>query len=277
VGLGGIPSALQTLLAFAAFVVPGFLLRAGYVRSRAVSANHPALYVLAEAVTGSLAVLAVAWWWRGEEVLGWVQAGTLYKNREDAYSFFAVLLAMPYPTGVMAGWLVNTLSNVYDSLRPGEDTRGFRHRLFYWLEVGGVFNGPTLWDDVWEDVGRRAPLLIKVTTTAGREVAGVIEFGTWAANSPQPRELFLRHVYSQDSNGDWQVVPNSEGMFFHESAIESLEFLGPIPTGEEVVPRHEGPGHDPDRSLAGPLTALVLCLVAGKVLGRHARVRGSAS
>jgi hypothetical protein len=250
VELGGIPSAFQTLLAFAAFVIPGFLLRAGYVRSRAMSANAPALYILAEAVAGSLAVLAVAWWWRGEDILGWVTAGTLDEHHGKTYSFFVLLLAIPYPAGVVVGWVVNTLSNAYDSLRPPDDSRGFRHKLFYWLDMGGVFNGPTLWDDIWDDVGRVAPLVLRVTTTTGREIVGAVESGTWAANSPQPRELFLRRVYRQSNSGVWEADPDSKGMFFHESAIESIEFIrthrpGGDP-GEEVVPGHGSvEGSDP--------------------------------
>jgi hypothetical protein len=246
VEFAGIPSAIQTLLAFAAFVVPGFLLRAGYVRSRAVSANAPSLYVLAEAVVGSLAVLAAAWWWRGEDALGWIQTGTLYQHKDKAYWFFLALLTAPYPAGVLAGWVVNTLSNVYDSLRLSDGSEGFRHKLFYWLEVGGVFNAPTLWDDIWDDLGRKPPLLmLRVTTPTGREVVGAVRWGTWADNSPKPRELFLEAVYRQDNQGGWERIPGHEGMFFHESSIESIEFFRtPQPagsTGKAVIPALESP------------------------------------
>ena len=243
--LGGIPDAFQTLLAFAAFVIPGFLLRAGYVRSRAVSENVPALYILAEAVAGSLAVLAIAWWWRAQDMLEWARAGTLSDHQGRAYWFFLVLLLAPYPLGLLAGWFVNGLAAVYERFRPPDESRGPRHWLYYFMEVGGVFNGPTLWDDIWDDLGRKAPLILRVRTTTGRETVGAVEFGTWAENSPRPRELFLRRVYVEDDEGIWRADPASEGMFFHESSIESLEFFQTnAPSGsqgEEVVSRDEGP------------------------------------
>lgn len=224
--LGSVPGALQTLLAFAAFVVPGFLLRAGYVRSVARSKAQADLHVLAEAVVGSLLVLAVAWWWRGHDVLNWVQTGTLSHHERKAYWFFAVLLITPYFVGTVLGWGVNILRSQVERRRPPvtKDWRSLHRRVYFYLDSAAIFALPTIWDQAWDALIARAPLIVRVRTTTGNEVVGSYSFGAWVGLSPDPYDLYLRHVY-REKDGEWEPIPNSEGILFRESAIESVEFL----------------------------------------------------
>src|SRR4051794_14415683 len=100
------PTSPQTLLAFVAFVVPGFLLRCGYKKARYRGAVETDLYALAEAVVGSALVLAVAWWFGGREIVGWANTGTLAPHAQRMYWIVVGLLIAPFPVGMMLGWLV---------------------------------------------------------------------------------------------------------------------------------------------------------------------------
>jgi Family of unknown function (DUF6338) len=245
-----VPTTLQTLLAFASFIVPGFLLRAGYVRSRVRGKATADLHVLAEAVVGSLAVLGVAWWWHGRDVVTWAQQGTLLQHEAEVYWFFAALLFVPYPAGLIAGWAVNGLANLYNSLRPQSDAGRLHKYLFHLLDTGGVFTSPTVWDQVWAQVTRRRGIvLVRIRTKTGGEAIGTFEWGGVVGLSPDPFDVYLRRVYRL-VDGFWEPVANSEGILIRDEAIESVEFLWGSPTGSSTDARSpagngESSGEDP--------------------------------
>lgn len=219
------PSTIHALLGFVAFVVPGFLFRSGYVRTRARHTIDVDLYAIAEAVVGSLFILAAAWWWRGEDVLAWVQAGTLANHRQQTYWFLLALLLVPYPAGLVAGWARTAFSRVVESFRPPDGDASRRSEFFYFLDSSGILTLPTVWDQAWNQVGRLGALLVRVRTTSGKETVGTIEPGSWVGLSGEPRDVYLRRVYREDGSGDWEPIPRTEGVLFSASSVESVEFI----------------------------------------------------
>lgn len=213
------------MLAFAVFIVPGFLLRRGYVRTRARGSIEVDLYGLAEAVVGSLFILALVWWWKGSAVFGWAVQGELAEHQTQAYEFLLALLLLPFPLGLALGWIVMGALRLINRVRPEPGSRSRLARFFYLLDIGGILTLPTVWDQAWNDIRRLGAALARVRTTTGNEVVGTVERGAWIGLSPEPRDVYLRRVYRETAEGRWEPVPDTEGVLFNAAAIESIEFL----------------------------------------------------
>jgi hypothetical protein len=227
---------------FAAFIVPGFLFLTAYSKTRARGSVEADLYRIAEAIVWSLLILAVAWWWKGREVLGWAAAGTLTEHEDQAYKFLLALLLVPYPLGLVSGWVVTWGLGKFERLRPAEGSTSRRAEFFYLLEKGGVLQLPTVWDQAWNQVGRLGGLLVRVRSTSGNDLVGTIEPGAWIGISPEPRDVYLRRVYREDGQGSWEPVPNTEGVVVNASAIESVEFLWAAGSGGNPAGQAHGNG-----------------------------------
>lgn len=75
------------------------------------------LYALAEAMVGSLFLLAVAWWLRGRDIVGWAETHELSEHRDAAYMLGLALLLIPHPLGLVAGWVVSGLFSLLERWR----------------------------------------------------------------------------------------------------------------------------------------------------------------
>ena len=217
------PGTFQALVVFALFVVPGFLLRAGYLKSRAHGAAQVDLYALAEAVVASLFVLAAASWWRGEDVLLWTTHGELESHRQTVYFFALTMLVAPFFVGLALGWLIDGVLAGVKSLRstPEGKTRG----AFSLLDASGLLQLPTVWDQAWSDLIGTSPLFVKIRTSSGHEIVGSFDSDSWVGLSPAPRQLYLSNVYRKNGSGTWAKVPGTKGVLVDASQLELLEFI----------------------------------------------------
>jgi Family of unknown function (DUF6338) len=234
---GGVPTTVEAVLAFAVFIFPGFLLRRGYVRTRTRGSIEVDLYGLAEAVVGSLFILAIAWWWKGSDVFGWAARGELAKHQTQTYEFFLALPLVPFPLGLALGWVVMGALRLINRLRP---QRGSRSRLarFYFLDIGGILTLPTVWDQAWNDIGRLGAALARVRTTTGNEVVGTVERGAWVGLSPEPRDIYLRRVYRETPRADGSLFRTRKESCSMPQRSNQSNSSGPqAPPGSAAVQR----------------------------------------
>jgi Family of unknown function (DUF6338) len=223
-----VPDGVDTPLAVVFLIVPGFLLRAAFIRSRAHGAPTTDLYALAEAVVASLFVLAIAWWWRGEDLVTWADTKTLRDHRTSEYYFLAALLLVPYPAGLSLGWGLNGLALAWrksrDKLVVDEN---WAYKLYRLIDKSGLVDGPTLWDDIWEEMNASVgSYYVRIRMKSGQEIVGGFDKGSWASMSPHPRELYLGKVYKHDAvTNAWKEVPNTLGVLIDATDVESIEYV----------------------------------------------------
>ncbi len=224
------PSTLQALLVFALFIVPGFLLRTAYVRTRAHGAASTALYALAEAVVASAFLIAALWWWQGEDIVEWARDGKLADHSTELYAHALVLLLAPYPLGLMAGWVMTTWLGGLQRTREffeGSETQPNNggERVFALLDRSGLLNPPTIWDYVWNvQLREEQSVSVRIGMKSGAEIVGEFGPGSWVGLSPEPRQLYLSREYRPDDHGGWQAVPRSKGVFIDAAEVEFLAF-----------------------------------------------------
>jgi hypothetical protein len=219
-----VPSTLQSLLVFALFIVPGFLLRAGYVRTRARGAADTALYAVAEAVVASSFLIAALWWWDGKTIVDWARNHQLAEHSTNLYEHALVLLLIPYPIGSMVGLVMTSLVEKLRNLRVTYGERKVVGAPLRFLDDSGVFSAPTAWDNVWNERLRdEGVVMVRASTKTGEEVVGQFGPGSWVGLSPEPRQVYLSQEYRPDGAGGWDLVPNTKGVFID---AEEVEFLG---------------------------------------------------
>lgn len=222
------PETLHAILLFAFFVVPGFLLRSGYLRTRAHGSVEADLYALAEAVVGSLFLLAIAWWIGGSDVVAWAEAHQLAEHRDAAYRLGLTLLLAPYPLGLAIGWLVNGGLELLERWRTARATPGSKVEGFFKvLDASALLEAPTVWDQTWNAVSPRR-LYVRIGTKSGQEIVGAFDTGSWVGLSPEPRQVFLSKVYREKETGShqWEEVPKTKGVFVDAAEVEFIEFAG---------------------------------------------------
>jgi hypothetical protein len=186
------------------------------------------LYALAEALVGSLFLLAIAWWFGGKSVFEWSEAGTLDQHLDTVYRFSFVLLFAPYLLGLIAGWLVNDLFARLERLRETKSHPNSKvERFFGVLDASSLLEAPTVWDQTWNQFLSRR-VYVRVGTKSGQEIVGAFEYGSWVGLSPEPRQLFLSTVYRENPPGshNWEPVPRTKGVLIDAIEVEFIEFAG---------------------------------------------------
>lgn|GEM_PF-5881715 len=180
------PTTVQALLAFAVFIVPGFLLRTGYTRTRAKGSIEADLYALAEAVVGSLFLLAIAWWWKGADVFHWLREGSLSdpNHERSTYYFLLALLLVPYPLGLALGWMASAGLNYLAALRRKHV--GLKaQKVFQLIDQSGIFHPPTVWDQLWNQLGGTdSAYLARVRMRSGVEIVATFRQALGLASRP---------------------------------------------------------------------------------------------
>jgi hypothetical protein len=224
------PGGFDTPLALVFLIVPGFLLRAALIRARAHAAPTTDLYALAEAVVASLFVLAIGWWWRGQDLVTWADAHALKDHRAEEYRFLATILFVTYPAGLVLGWGLNGVALLWRKGRERFVSGNNRaYRLWRTIDKSGLTDGPSLWDDIWEErnASGHTDYYVRVTLKSGHEIVGAFDSNSWVALSPNPREVYLSKVYERDPDkGTWQEVPKTLGVLIDGADIESVEYVG---------------------------------------------------
>ena len=226
------PGTIQTLVVFALFIVPGFLLRSGYVRTRAHGSAQADLYAIAEAVVGSLFLLAASWWLKGKEILEWAEDGTLSDHKDTVYFFVLGLLLAPYLICLGAGGAVNTslrrFSRVRQRVRERPDITWRDHALNL-IDGSGILLGPTVWDMAWNQLlaeNEGESIFVRVGTRSGDQIVGAFEGGSWVGLSPEPRQIFLNAVYREEDD-EWTGIQGTRGVLLDAEQIEYIEFVVP--------------------------------------------------
>src|ERR1700759_3596988 len=97
------PDTFTAIAIFAGFIVPGYLVQRGYLRSRAHGIPETDLEGLAASVVWSVVVLACTWPFIGVSVVHWIESGTVDDHLSTMYALSLVLLLVPYPAGFAIG------------------------------------------------------------------------------------------------------------------------------------------------------------------------------
>jgi hypothetical protein len=219
-----------TLLLALFLIVPGFLFRAGYLRSRARTSPEVDLYALAEAIVVSLVALALLWAWGIRDILIWAEEGTLTASDEHLDTLWwmlVILLAAPFPIGLDLGLLLNRIAGVLERFRrrqEAETQRTFGDRVAAFVESAGLLRNPTVWDEAWLRIRTEKRFWVKVRTTTGEEIIGFFADKSRVGTSPAPRQLYLEAVYSYDEDGNFDTIPKGRGIYIDEAHIATIEF-----------------------------------------------------
>jgi hypothetical protein len=80
---------------------------------------------------------------------------------------------------------------------------------------------PTGWDWIF---GRTDPCYVLVTLRDGSAVAGYFGTQSMASSDPTHRDLYLERVFVVPSEGPWEWVQRSEGIYIDGSQIAVIEF-----------------------------------------------------
>lgn len=208
------PSTVEAAFVFSLLIVPGFLLRRGYVRGRTHAVPPLNLYALAEAVVASLLLLALVWYPFDLPVfIRRANAGTVVApaNEDQTFLLFALMLSVPWLVGWVAGTAVEAITE-----RPAG-------RSYQLLEKLRMLGPPSLWDAVWPKMRQTGRVWAVVRTKDGREIVGIFAGGSKAALSPLPHEIYLEQEYGYDEQGQFLLL-SDEGVYVAESEIVSVHF-----------------------------------------------------
>jgi Family of unknown function (DUF6338) len=203
------PATVDAALIFAVLVLPGYLLGKGIGHGRRADSPGPDLHVLAQAVFASLIWLFFTYWWAIDDLIRWVDDGALGDHSTFAGVWrSSVLVLAPYFVGRALGMAVEQdLPIVAPILR--------------WLGIGAPFGTP--WDVAWDQVeDAQAPILVTVTFSDGRKLAGQFAEDSRASVSPQPPELYLEEAY--ETTDDGQIVVYDQGAHIDGSKIVAIAF-----------------------------------------------------
>jgi hypothetical protein len=202
------PNTLTGALVFAILVVPGYQLVRGYAVARGDAPPATQLYVLGQAVTASLAWLALTWPFV-TDLLHWISSDTVSEHVLASYAIAPLLIGTPYLVGRHAGRLVRAITREQDPIGP------------YWLwrlahGVGLVENG-TPWDRLWLKATDLRPLsgddqdqvaLITVALDDGSSLHGQFGAQSRVVASPAEPSVYFERAYETDAaTGEVRVYP----------------------------------------------------------------------
>ena len=120
--------------------------------------------------------------------------------------FLLVFVVGPVAIGVLLG--LNVQKNF---------VRGFLSRI-------GVFTAhaiPTAWD--WKFSSDVPNQWILVTLKSGVKFAGLYGSKSFAASSPEQRDLYIQWIYDIDEQGNWSS-PGEKGVLVAANEISTIEF-----------------------------------------------------
>jgi Family of unknown function (DUF6338) len=86
-------------------------------------------------------------------------------------------------------------------------------------------DGPSTWDRIWKTLKRDEPFVyIRAITKSGQTVLGTVGRGSWAALSPQPRDLYIEQVLRPVRSPQGRRRPPTHRAHIIETGDESWRF-----------------------------------------------------
>jgi hypothetical protein len=223
-----VPETVQAALVVSLLIAPGYVLIQGYRQGRSWTPPDKDLYVLAQAVVGSLGWLAfvgvvLSFYGSPLKDLGLLPQNAAIVERHLAAVSLLVfgIELLPFPLGVVVGLIVNALQGV--------------DRAYALLRWTGIFEPPTAWEQAWSEAVARAegssaqrPIEVQVLLKSGIVIEGRYGSASRADLSPRPgHQLYLETGYGVDErSGEPQLLGDGTigGVFIDASEIATVYF-----------------------------------------------------
>jgi hypothetical protein len=182
----------------------------------------------------------VVWKLGGQSVYENARAGTALTSEESlTYRVALEALVVPPVAGFLLGELTDSIAAKAASTLVRLEERGgkalSRREFGLRWALGKVrarlpLDGPSTWDRIWKTLKRDEPFVyIRVITKGGQTVLGTVGRGSWAALSPQPRDLYieqvLRPVRSPQGAVEFAPTRSGLGMFIAGEEVELVEWI----------------------------------------------------
>lgn len=182
--------------------------------------------------------MMVVWKLGGQSVYDHARAGTALTSEEGlTYRVALGTLVVPPVAGFLLGELTDVIAAKAVSMLGRLEGRGDtvlarRELALRWAlrKIGArlPLDGPSTWDRIWKTLKRDEPFVyVRVITKSGQTVLGTVGRGSWAALSPQPRDLYieqvLRPVRSPQGAVEFASTRAGLGMFIAGEEIELVE------------------------------------------------------
>ena len=126
-------------------------------------------------------------------------------NRQ-ALTWFGVIFIVPIALAIIS------------AVVGQKDGLGWLYRLLRLRSINPI---PTGWDWIFS---RTEPCFLLVTLRNGTQVAGYFGGQSMASSDPERRDLYLERVYVIPTEGEWQAVDGSGGMYIAGTEIAFIEF-----------------------------------------------------
>lgn len=81
---------------------------------------------------------------------------------------------------------------------------------------------PTAWDYKFGSISDERFIIVKLTDNS--LVRGKYSTKSCSGSSGKERDLYLEEFYTIDSEGEWEEIPNSDGILIKESQIAMIDF-----------------------------------------------------
>jgi uncharacterized protein DUF6338 len=209
------PTSLDAALVFGVIVVPGYLLLRGYYVGRAHIVPEKDLYVLAQAVVGSLIWLA-ATWIVVEDLLGWIQHDQLGSHVLESYGVASLIVVVPYIVGRLAGALVR-----FAFKQPGTGGHQPPNWLRWLTRQAGIVEYPSAWETAWAPaLAGRA--IIEVRLDDNSSVLGVFAGDSDVNLAPRSPQIFFEDSLQVQDDGS---LKSSGAIHVDGSRIVSIRFV----------------------------------------------------
>ena len=100
-----------------------------------------------------------------------------------------------------------------------KDGLGWFYRLLRLRPISPI---PTGWDWIFSTTD---PCFVLITLADGTEIAGYFGGRSMASSEPERKDIYIESVYKiPESNGPWEAVEDSLGMYDDGSKIAYIEF-----------------------------------------------------
>lgn len=81
---------------------------------------------------------------------------------------------------------------------------------------------PTAWDYLFSEVG---PTWVIVTLKDGTKYRGFFGPDSYVSSDPDERDLYISHAFIERGKGEFEIVPNTKGIYFKDDAVSIVELI----------------------------------------------------
>lgn len=194
---------LDALFYTLAFVVPGFILQltiSTFVPRKAEQAELSFLRFLAFSCLNY-----AIWSW----LIYIIIRNEFYIQHpyRTAAIWFGIILISPF----ILGLLIARLSD-----------KGIHRGLLHRFGFTPIHEIPTAWDYKFSKTENKVWLL--VTLKDDSRVAGLFGSDSFASSDPTERDLYIQEIYSIKESGQWERIPNNNGILISSDQIKHIEY-----------------------------------------------------